>query len=180
MVSTRWLAAFERCCILIRFSIAPMTRSNASSCAASPMTLARASIGSLLSRSSATITRNSLTPALPCAATMPNSARCARKAMIWVRWRISTSRVWRHRDAEQVGGLPIDDELNPDRLLDRQIGRLCAFARILRSKGETNTLQGLNLEPFCLRAFCHRRRACHQNMAGQPYWTIWGFAGTSS
>ena len=33
-------------------------------------------------------------PASPCAATMPSSARCARKAlMIWVRWRISTSRV---------------------------------------------------------------------------------------
>jgi GTP cyclohydrolase I len=34
MASTRWLASLERCCILIRFSIAPMTLSNASSCAA--------------------------------------------------------------------------------------------------------------------------------------------------
>src|SRR5712671_5788474 len=94
MASTRWLASLERCCILIRFSIAPMTLSNASSCAASTMTLARASIGNRVSCSSVTIARNSLTPALPCAATTPSSARCARKAlMIWVRWRISTSRV---------------------------------------------------------------------------------------
>jgi hypothetical protein len=40
-------------------------------------------------------------------------------------------------------------------------------ARILRAKSESNALQRLNLEPFSLRAFCHRRRACHQNMAGQ-------------
>jgi hypothetical protein len=39
-----------------------------------------------VSRSSATIAFNSLTPASPWAATMPSSARCARKAlMIWVR-----------------------------------------------------------------------------------------------
>src|SRR6516165_5443895 len=48
--------------------------------------LARASIGKRSSRSSATIARNSLTPASPWAATMPSSARCARNAlMIWVR-----------------------------------------------------------------------------------------------
>ena len=40
MLSSRWLASFPRCCILIRFSIAPITLSNASSCAASTMTLA--------------------------------------------------------------------------------------------------------------------------------------------
>jgi hypothetical protein len=45
MVSTRWLTSFERCCILIRFSIDPISVRMASSCAASTMTLARASIG---------------------------------------------------------------------------------------------------------------------------------------
>src|SRR5262245_20068690 len=65
IASTRWLASLERCCILIRFSIAPMTLSNASSCAASTMTLARASIGNRVFCSSVTIARNSLTPALP-------------------------------------------------------------------------------------------------------------------
>jgi hypothetical protein len=70
---------------LIRFSIDPMSVCKASSCAASTMTLARASIGKHSSRSSATIARSSLTAASPCAATMPSSARCAREAlMIWV------------------------------------------------------------------------------------------------
>jgi hypothetical protein len=51
------------------------TLSNASSCAASTMTLAR----NRVSCSPVTIARNSLTPALPSAATNPSSARCARK-----------------------------------------------------------------------------------------------------
>ena len=86
---------------LIRFSIAPMILSNASSCAASTITLARASIGNRVSCSSVTIARNSSTPALPCAATNPSSARCARKAlMIWVRWRI------RHRACDAASTDP--------------------------------------------------------------------------
>src|SRR5271167_4574172 len=40
------------------------------------------------------IASNSLSPALPCAAVMPSSAICARKALItWVRFRIKRSRV---------------------------------------------------------------------------------------
>jgi hypothetical protein len=34
MVSTRWLASFARCCVLIRFSINPINVCTASSCAA--------------------------------------------------------------------------------------------------------------------------------------------------
>jgi hypothetical protein len=43
--------------------------------------------------SCATIANNSLIPSRPCAAVMPNSAKCARNALInWVRWRISRLR----------------------------------------------------------------------------------------
>jgi hypothetical protein len=34
---------------------------------------------------------------------------------------------WRHGEAERLGGLEIDDQLECSRLLDRQIGRLSAF-----------------------------------------------------
>jgi hypothetical protein len=53
-------------------------------------------------------------------------------------------------------------------------------ARIFRPKGESNALQRLNLEPFCLRAFCHRRRACHRNMAGQHIFDYLKFCGNFS
>jgi hypothetical protein len=71
---------------LIRFSIDPINLCTASSCVASTMTFARASIGKRVSCSSVTIASNALTPAPPCAATMPSSARSARKALMsWVR-----------------------------------------------------------------------------------------------
>ncbi len=52
MVLSRWLAWFERCCILIRFSIAPITDRE-----------------------------QFLHPGVAFAATMPSSARCARRAL---------------------------------------------------------------------------------------------------
>ncbi len=61
--------------------------------AASTIRLAWASTGKRESPFWATIANNSLTPSRPCAAAMPSSAKCARKALInWVRCRISRSR----------------------------------------------------------------------------------------
>jgi hypothetical protein len=36
----------------------------------------------------------------------------------------------RHVEAERLGGLEIDDQLEPSRLLDRQVGRLGAFENL--------------------------------------------------
>jgi hypothetical protein len=34
---------------------------------------------------------------------------------------------WRHREAERLGGLEIDDQLEPSRLLNGQVGSFLAF-----------------------------------------------------
>jgi hypothetical protein len=64
MVSSRLLAGFARCCILIRFSSDPISICSALSCAASKARVACASTGKRASLSSATIASNSVT--CPC------------------------------------------------------------------------------------------------------------------
>src|SRR3981081_4634197 len=55
------------------------------------------------------IARSSLSPAGPCAAVMPSSPKCARKALItWVRCRISRSRVrWHQSQLMLLGRLDL-------------------------------------------------------------------------
>src|SRR6516165_6991939 len=92
-LSSRLLASFARCCKRSRLSIEPIIVCSAWSCAASTIRLARASIGRRASFSSAMIFSNSLSPSCPCAATIPSSAKCARRALITcVRCRSSRSR----------------------------------------------------------------------------------------
>src|SRR5262249_60610066 len=82
-------------------------------------------MGRRSSVASAMIASSFLSPSRPCAAAMPSSAKCARKALIaWVRWRISRSRArcsinWLlalllgRLDAHKAHGW------TPDRLADR-------------------------------------------------------------